>query len=192
MAGRPFLMLLPARAQIDPVTSELLSRTKSRILALEDLVAVDDDGRWTGQRPAAELLREFRLGVLGEDSPAVPVIRFPTPPGARWEEVSIRFITQHQVHIRVRGAADTYEHTQMGMANKRNDLPTKQWELLQLFAENRGELTWNSPGADRRHEHRRLILARELRSFFGIEDDPFDHLPRGRGWRTRFSIVPEA
>ena len=67
IADRPFLMLVPARAQVDPVTSELLSRTKSGILALENLVAVDDDGRWAGQRPAAELLREFRIGVLGED-----------------------------------------------------------------------------------------------------------------------------
>ena len=32
IADRPFLMLVPARAQVDPVTSELLSRTKSRLL----------------------------------------------------------------------------------------------------------------------------------------------------------------
>jgi hypothetical protein len=191
IADRPFLMLVPALDQVDPVTSELLSRTKSRILALENLVAVDDDGRWAGQRPAAELLREFRIGVLGEDGPVVPATRFPTPPDARWEEVSIRFITQHQVHVRVRGEAGAYEHTQMRMASKRNDQPTKQWEFLQLFAENRGEITWESPGADRGNAHRRLALARDLRDFFGIEGDPFDRLLGGRGWRTRFTIIPE-
>lgn len=191
IADRPFLILIPARAQVDPVTSELLSRTKSRILALEDLVAVDDDGRWTGQRSAAELFREFRLGVLGENGPAVPVIRFPTPPDARWEEVAIRFINQHQVHVRVGDNAGVYEYTQMGMVNSKNDLPTKQWELLQLFAKHNGELTWDSSGADRKHAHRRLSLARQLRSFFGIEGDPFELLPRGRGWRTRFTIIPE-
>jgi hypothetical protein len=184
-------MLVPARAQVDPVISELLSRTKSRILALENLVAVDDDGRWAGQRPAAELLREFRIGVLGEDGPVVPATRFPTPPDARWEEVSIRFITQHQVQVRVRGEAGVYEHTQMGMASKRNDQPTKQWELLQLFAEHDGELTWDVPGADRKNAHRRLSLARQLREFFGIDGDPFERLLGGRGWRTRFAITPE-
>jgi hypothetical protein len=184
-------MLIPGRAQVDPVTSELLSRTKSRILALENLVAVDDDGRWAGHRPAAELLREFRIGVLGEDGPVVPATRFPTPPDARWEEVSIRFITQHQVHVRVRGEAGAYEHTQMGMASRRNDQPTKQWELLQLLADHRGELTWSDFGADRKIEHRRLLLARQLREFFGIDGDPFDKLPRGRGWRTLFTVIPE-
>ncbi|MGH6895150.1 MAG: hypothetical protein ACREJ5_01180 [Geminicoccaceae bacterium] len=192
IADRPFLMLVPARAQVDPVTSELLSRTKSGLSALQDLIAVDNDGRWTGQRPAAELLREFRTGVLGEDGPTVPSVRFPTPAGARWEEVSIRFINQHQVHVRVRDEASAYEHTQMGMANSRNDQPTKQWELLQLFAENRGELTWDSPGADRKNAHRRLALARQFREFFGIDGDPFQRLSGGRGWRTLFTIIPEA
>ena len=68
----------------------------------------------------------------------------------------------------------------MGMANKRNDQPTKQWELLQLLAEHRGELTWSDFGADRKIEHRRQLLARQLREFFGIEGDPFDKLPGGR------------
>jgi hypothetical protein len=78
------------------------------------------------------------------------------------------------------------------MASKRNDQPTKQWELLQLFAEHDGELTWNSPAAERKNEHRRLALARQLRAFFGIGGDPFDRLPGGHGWRTRFTIIPEA
>jgi hypothetical protein len=141
IADRPFLMLVPARAQVDPAISEVLTRTKSRLSALQDLIAIDADGRWIGQRSSAELLREFRSSVLGEDGPAVPAMRFPTPPGARWEDVTIRFINQHQVHVRVRDEAGAYEHTQMGMASKRNDQPTKQWGLLQLFAEDGGELT---------------------------------------------------
>jgi hypothetical protein len=191
IADRPFLMLVPARAQVDPATSELLTRTRSRLSALEDLIAIDADGRWVGQRSSAELLREFRTSVLGEEGPTVPSVRFPTPAGARWEEVTIRFITQHQVHVRVRDEAGAYEHTQMGMASKRNDQPTKQWELLQLFAEHGGELTWDSPGADRKNAHRRLSLARQLREFFGIDGDPFEKLFGGRGWRTRFTIIAE-
>jgi hypothetical protein len=191
ITDRPFLMLVPARAQVDPATSELLTRTRCRLSALEDLIAIDAHGRWVGQRSSAELLGEFRTSVLGEDGPTVPSVRFPTPAGARWEEVTIRFITQHQVHVRVRHEAGAYEHTQMGMASKRNDQPTKQWELLQLFAEHGGELTWNRAGADRKNAHRRLSLARQLREFFGIDGDPFERLSGGGGWRTRFTIIAE-
>ena len=85
-----------------------------------------------------------------------------------------------------------FEHSQMGMGNQRNDLPTRQWELLQLFAKHRGELTWSDFGADPRNEHRRLILSKHLREFFGLDGDPFDKLPAGRGWRTRCTMIPEA
>ena len=129
--------------------------------------------------------------MFGEDGPIVPTVRFPTPPGARWEEVTIRFITQHQVHVRVRGEAGAYEHTQMGMASKRNDQPTKQWELLQLFAEHRGEITWESPGADRKNAHRRLALARQLRDSLASTAIRSTSCLGGRGWRTRFTVIPE-
>jgi hypothetical protein len=60
-----------------------------------------------------------------------------------------------------------------------------------LFAEHRGELTWSDFGADRRNEHRRLLLGKQLRGFFGLDGDPFDKPPDGRGWRTRFTVIPE-
>jgi hypothetical protein len=191
IAASPLLLFVPTRWVIDPVTSELVARNKSRFIALEEAVAIDESGRWVTQRPPAELFREFRVAILGEQPTSAPVVQFPTPAGARWEEITIRFITQHQVHIRVRGAGGTYEHTQMGMANQRNDQPTKQWELLQLFAQHRGELTWSDFGADRRNEHRRQILARQLREFFRIGGDPFHKLPCGEGWHARFTVIPE-
>jgi len=192
IAASPFLLFVPTRSVVDPVTSELAVRNSSRLMALEEAVAIDERGRWVMQRPPADLFRGFRAAVVGEQPTSAPPARFPTPPDARWEEVTIRFITQHQVHIRVRGTTDTYEHTQMGMASKRNDQPTKQWELLQLFAEHRGELTWIDFGADQKNEKRRQLLAQQLGEFFNIDGDPFDKLPGGRGWRTRFTIIPEA
>ena len=192
VAARPFLLFVSTRMMIDSAISELLARNKSQAIALADVFAVDERGQWAAQRPPAELFREFRVAVLGGEGLSAPAVRFPTPPGARWEEVTIRFITQHQIHVRVREASGVFEHTQMGMGNRRNDLPTRQWELLQLFAEHRGELTWSDFGADRRNQHRRLLLAGQLREFFGLDGDPFVKLPAGRGWRTRCTMIPEA
>jgi hypothetical protein len=192
IAAGPLLLFVPTRRMIDPVTSELVARNGSRFIALEEAVGIDEGGHWVARRQPPELLRDFRVAVLGEQPTSAPPVRFPTPPDARWEDVTIRFITQHQVHIRVRGTTGTYEHTQMGMASRRNDQPTKQWELLQLFAEHDGELTWSDYGADRKNEKRRQVLAKQLREFFGIEGDPFDTLPGGRGWHTRFRVIPEA
>jgi hypothetical protein len=191
IAARPFLLFVSTRMMIDSAISELLGRNKSRAIALADVFAVDERGQWAAQRPPAELFREFRVAVFGGEGSSAPPVRFQTPPGASWEEVTIRFITQHQIHVRVREASGVFEHIQMGMGNRRNDLPTRQWELLQLFADHRGELNWSDFGADPKNEHRRLLLGKQLRGFFGLDGDPFAKPPDGRGWRTRFTVIPE-
>ena len=81
----------------------------------------------------------------------------------------------------------------MGMANtKKNPAePDLQWQLLADFAESGGELTWRDSAADRRNQKRKELLARSLKTFFGIDDEPFETLPNGAGWRARFTILPE-
>jgi hypothetical protein len=110
---------------------------------------------------------------------------FPTPAGATWRDVSIRFVDGHTIAIRVRSVTGTLNYTQMGMASRRNGRPTKQWELLQAFAENGGSLTWKSRQADRRNQKRKELLAEGLRVFFRIQGEPFQ--TDGKGWRTVFS-----
>lgn len=117
--------------------------------------------------------------------------RFPTPPGATWGDVSISFKDRHTVSIKVKGASDIYHYAQMGMADRRSSRPTKQWELLQDFADGYGTLTWQHPNACRKNQKRREYLARNLRRFFGIERDPFRLTDGGKGWQALFRIDPD-
>jgi hypothetical protein len=91
--------------------------------------------------------------------------------------------------VAVRGVTGTFNYTQMGMASRRNGLPTKQWELLRVFAENRGVLTWKSRQADRRNQKRKEILAEHLRQFFRIAGEPF--LVQCAGWEACFQTGGE-
>jgi hypothetical protein len=114
----------------------------------------------------------------------VPEYRFPTPPGTSWEQVHIRFITQHQIHIHVGDKSGTYEfsHMAMGDGRKKDEEPDEQWRLLIAFAENDGVITWDSKQADRNNKKRKETLSLRLREFFSLDDEPFHALPRGRGW----------
>ena len=116
------------------------------------------------------------------------MVFFPTPPGSTWGDVSIRFKDGHTVSVKVKSAGGVYNYTQMGMANKKNGEPTKQWELLRTFADEYGVLDWSSKRADRRNQKRREILATNLRDFFRIDGDPFCLTDDGKGWRARFHI----
>jgi hypothetical protein len=74
----------------------------------------------------------------------------------------------------------------VGLANRKTGRPSVQWELLSAFAAGNGTLTWRSPQADRRNQKRRELLARSLRRFFRLEEDPFE--PYSNGWRTKFQV----
>ncbi|MHC5059119.1 MAG: hypothetical protein ACYTKD_31075 [Planctomycetota bacterium] len=115
---------------------------------------------------------------------------FPTPSGATWEDVTIKFRDRENVRIKVGKAKGDYSYVQMGMVDKRDRTPTKQWALLEDFAEREGTMDWSHPGADRKNQKRSEILARNLQEFFGIRDDPFTMIADKAGWTTRFTIMP--
>ncbi len=161
---------------------------------LLETVGADDTGALIGLRPAAEVFEAVRERLIGQRKIKAPEHHFRTPPGTGWQHVSIRFISGHDVHIQARTEGGAYNFAQMAMANakKKPPEPDVQWQLLLDFAENGGEITWRDSPADRKLEKRRELLAKRLKTFFGIKDEPFEKLPNGLGWRARFTITPEA
>jgi len=138
--------------------------------------------------PPSPLLSGSAPGsMLGE---GFPMAHFPTPPGAVWEEVSIRFRDGHTVSAKVRDAKGVFNYTEMGMVDRKSGNPTVQWQLLRAFADGHGLLDWARRGADRKNQKRREKLARNLRAFFRIQNDPFTVMEDGTGWETRFAICP--
>ena len=191
--GQRFILFVPAREPIEPETIEYLRGNRACLLFLEDVLTVGATRTWELQRSAGEVLSDFRGSVLDDPRLSVPKHAFATPPGTRWQDVTIRFLTQHQVHVQVGRTSGAFEFTQMGMADgRRNPVePNKQWRLLVDFAEGNGTIRWGSTHENRRRQKQKEELSKALRCFFGIEDDPFEPL-EDRGWRARFRVVPEA
>lgn len=114
--------------------------------------------------------------------------RFPTPKGSSWADVDIKFVDGETVTAKVGDQSGRYLYTEMGMIDGRDKKPTKQWELLRVFAQNQGVLTWSSAGASPRNQKRREVLAENLKEFFGIDGDPIVLTDDKKGWRTVFSV----
>ena len=119
------------------------------------------------------------------------LVFFPVPPDATWDDVVMSFKDGYTISIKVQSVSGVFNYTQMGMADKRNTNPTKQWELLRAFADGNGILDWTSSHANRRNQKRREILAANLRNFFRIDSDPFRLTDNGKGWQARFRISPD-
>lgn len=130
--------------------------------------------------------RTERSERLGEPDSQHDV--FPTPEGATWRDVRMRFLDGHTVSVQIGDENRVLNYTHMGMDDRRNSNPNKQWKLLRAFAEGGGTLDWSSPASDPKNQKRRESLARRLREFFRIDEDPFDLTKNRKGWRTKFLI----
>lgn len=190
----PVVLLTPTRELLGDGVREALKARGVLALPLIETVGADATGALAALRPAAEMLGDVRERLIQQRKIKEPEHRFPTPPGTHWKQVSLRFISGHDVHIQAQQQAGAYNFAQMAMANtkKKPAEPDLQWRLLADFAERGGEITWQDSPAHRNLAKRRELLAKRLKTFFGIDDEPFENLPNGAGWRARFTILPEA
>jgi hypothetical protein len=187
---QPFVLLRMRTQNINALCGRLLRERRGLLLALTGLTCPSDDGAIHFTASALERIEAFVRTYLPEKPIAAPKSGFPTPPGCTWSSIRIRFMDLDSVSISVAGVVGRYHYSQMGFANRNNQRPNVQWELLQSFAQGNGVLTWDSPGASRKNPKRRERLAETLSQFFGIESDPIRWMPDQGAWQTLFTIEP--
>lgn len=191
LADNPFIILSPSRRHATAENRGKPGMPTVEWISLSECAVFGDDGDVELLRPMESILGPFLRLHLPEayGEPSRP--RFPTPTGATWPDVLIRFKDGHTLTITVRGVTKTYTYEGMGMVNRHTHAPTRQWELLHALAKGRGELTWESRAALRQNQKYRERLATDLRNFFGIESDPIEYDKAIKGWRARFTIEPD-
>lgn len=189
----PVVLLTPTRRAVPDIVHDALRLRHGLHVALEEGIGTDG-AKLNALCPAKGTFEPIREHLIQQWKIEVPEYRFPTPAGTSWEQVKIRFITQHQVQIQARDESGTYEfsHMAMGDGRKKNAEPDEQWRLLIAFAENNGVITWHSRQASPKNKKRKEKLSRCLREFFDMSEEPFEPLPSGSGWRARFTLVAEA
>jgi hypothetical protein len=186
------ILLTPTRHRLSPDAQHILERKRCCFLSLEEALASTGPRQWQATDAAVQALRDFTgLHVPSTDADNGMVF-FPTPAGISCGDVVIRFVDGHSVSVAAGEVTRTLHYAQMGMADGRNVRPTKQWELLQALARNRGVLTWKSPDAGRKNKKRRELLARHLKAFFRIDGEPIVATDDGKGWQTIFALSADA
>lgn len=188
----PFIIATPTRRHVRPACEALLKQRRACFLALSESIQADEIDRWAATVVANQQLSAFQQAVIPQATDASAMAYFPTPANATWTDLRVKFIDAHTISVKIGAASGTYLYSQMGMADGRNTKPTKQWEMLYSFARTYGVLTWEHPDAGRRNQKRRENLARDLRAFFRIDCEPIEYVEQTKGWRTLFTIEPDA
>lgn len=188
-----FLLVLLTTGRLSAASSERIRARGAATLALANFAVIEGEKGLRADPSADEVLAAFRrelCDTAARDAGA-DMAFFPTPADSAWSDVVIRFLDGHSVSVRVGSARGVFNYTQMGMANRKNSRPTKQWDLLRAFAEESGVLSWKSRYASRDLQKRREVLAQRLRAFFRIDGDPIEFAAGESGWRLRFQLVGE-
>ncbi|MCE7975494.1 MAG: hypothetical protein DYG92_14425 [Leptolyngbya sp. PLA1] len=189
LSQRPFVLVTPTRAGASEELNRVVEGRSSAWITLAETLSWQGEGMFEPKQPVEDVLRRFVNAHVKLQATA-NTARFPTPPGATWPEVRIRFLDGHTVAVQVRDRSGRHGFADMGMVNSKNNTPTVAWELLRAFAEERGHLTWSSRKASADNRKRKQTLADRLRAFFGIDEDPFELLDGG--WRARFRLESDS
>ena len=188
----PFVFFAPTGRFINAACESLLQNHNASFLSLSEALEIDPNGMWSATPVAMQRLAEFQDTVLPSSTTSNGMEFFPTPSNATWADLRIKFIDGHTVTVSISGESGTYVYSQLGMADSRSGKPTVRWELLRSFAKGQGLLTWKSADAKRENQKRCENLTKDLQRFFRIEGEPSEYLKVPKGWRTRFTIEPDA
>jgi len=118
------------------------------------------------------------------------------PSDLRWQEVFIKFINSQEVIVTIRHSNLQSNYEMMGFQDMRRKLPNKQWNLLELLSKRHGELSWSN-NADMKLRDRnsvakqKQLLAKKLKLFFKVNEDPFNNYKSEHAYRTKFRVDPE-
>jgi len=116
---------------------------------------------------------------------------FNLPPGTDWEDISIHFKDGHKVSIATGNEKVELHYHEMGMADRRNGNPARDWLMLEAFAKGNGSLSWQSSEASDENRQRKRRLGKKLCSIFGLKDDPIPWNRDIKAYVCRFKITPD-
>jgi len=189
---QPFLLLAPTTRRLHAEGQRVLAWNESAFLTLDETLDATAPGQWQTNEVAERLLHGFTEKHVPKTVAADGTAFFATPAGARWEDLRVRFVDGHTISVTAIGVSRLFQYGDLGMADRRSKRPTKQWDLLRAFAKGYGTLTWGSRDADPRNQKRRELLAKDLKAFFRIDGEPIVMTDDGKGWRTIFTVEPDA
>jgi len=116
-------------------------------------------------------------------------VQAPLPAGVGWDQVEIRFLTEHSITVTAPGYTGSFQYQEAGFEDKRKGTPNTAWAQLLILAKY-GHIT--RPTANPAKVEKAIeALRKTLRSFLGLKDDPLFPYRQERRYRPRFKLLSE-
>ena len=185
MGEQTFLLIAATSSLISTASSDASSRHKSKLIGIDDVLAVDAAGKVMTKESAQNIVSNWLETVLPKSAKPSEANQLVLPPGTTWKDISITFLARDVVSIKCgEETAVNYERLHipgMFVASQREKKPSDKWFLLMAFA------LWG-PGLNRenlrtlfghddwnRMRTQKSALSKSLKQFFGLDDEPIPY-----------------
>lgn len=185
VCSTPFIFLTAYPWRIRGRLEGILASRHIVIADLSEMLVLTDDHQLAATHEWERIISRFRRKVVPESEPVMAF--FETPPNTRWGEVTIRFRDGYTALVEAAGVKGRFSYTEMGMANRRESRPSKQWMFLEEIAVHHGAIHFDM-GDPSKNKSWRHALSSDLRAFFRIADDPFIYDEDTKCWQAKFSV----
>lgn len=109
-----------------------------------------------------------------------------------WTDIIIKFKDRHNVQILAGKDIYVVNYKEMGFENSKNLKPNVQWIFLEILSNNNGAISWKDSNANDLIKKKKQLLAKGLKNYFNIDEDPFYRYSKQKGYQLKFNISPES
>lgn len=112
------------------------------------------------------------------------------PAGTRWENITMRFLDDETVEIRLAGNVHNTGYADMGFADNRKNgqPPNLQWAFLKALAESNGSMKASDGNASDNYKQHKHRLSKRLMAYFSLDTDPFREYTPQTGYDLKMDI----
>lgn len=170
----PRLLIVPTASSISPAITAELDRKGAAHMTMEALFDLDNKGQLRTDLPLSVLFAELAGDFASTLVTQITKPAWSLPSGARWSEITIRFVEQEFVNVTFRGQTRRLGPADLQMRNAKNDKPDTAWAFLKILAGKNGRISAHSQHiADTsKYQKQKQKLSKALRAAFGIDDEP--------------------
>lgn len=190
----PFLLILPFGSMASHTSLDAANKCKSKIIGLDDIFEITNNGNMRSKKSINTAISNWLEQIL----PQSDNLKFPTPAGTHWNNITITFISRDIISIKCgESASVNYERLHipgMFVATHREKKPTDKWFLLMAFALWGPNLNMDDLkklfGHDDwdRMRTQKSQLSKSLKDFFGIKSDPISYISGSKEYQPNIII----
>ena len=188
MGEQTFLLIAATSTLISTASSDASSGHKSKLIGIDDVLAVDGTGKITAIYSAQTIVSNLLETVLPKSSKPGSEYQFPKPAGATWEQFVFEFTATEMLLVSCGQLQQRLEPEHLKMKNQNSGKPTLQWTLLRSLATTGGSILWQDQDATDRVKKQKQELANKLKQTFGLSKDPVPWSESDKAYKAKFVI----